>query len=93
MRNKILFFSFVTLILTANAAYSMPLAVKTSIVKFSLAMAGVAVSSLIIYLGLSVYNRIRENIQVELSPEEEILKTPKSKDEAVKFYIKKNKLR
>ena len=92
MKNKVIVTCLLT-VLTANAAYSMPLAFKTSIIKFSFAMAGVLVSSVIIYLGLTVYNKIRENSQAELSFEEEILKTPKTKDDAIRFYIKKNRLR
>lgn len=93
MKNKILSLITVITFLTANTAYSMPLAVKTSVLKFAYAMAGVVISSLVIYFGLTLYNKFKENIEPELSPEEEILRTPKTKESAIRFYIKKNKLR
>ncbi len=92
MKNKFLSLALVMNV-TVNAVYAAPLAFKTSIMKFACAMGGVLLSSVIIYLGLTVYNKIVENSHAELSPEEEILRTPKSKDDAIRFYIKKNKLR
>ena len=91
MKNKI-FLTFLTIILTANAGFSLPLSVKNVVVKFSYAMGGVLVSSLLIFLALSIYNKLKTNNIGETS-EEEILKTPKTKDDAINFFIRKNRLR
>ena len=56
-------------------------------------MGGVVISSLLIFVGLTVYNKIRAGMISEISAEEEVLKTPKSKDDAIKFFIRKNRLR
>lgn len=92
MKNKIILTLF-TVLLTANAGFCLPLSVKSTIIKFSFAMCGVVISSLLIFLGLTVYNKIHSGSKAELSAEEEVLKTPKSKDDAIKFFIRKNRLR
>ena len=56
-------------------------------------MCGVVISSLLIFVGLTIYNKIRSNITGDLTFEEEVLKTPKTKDDAIKFFIRKNRLR
>lgn len=66
-------------------------AMSTAITKFLLAMGGVALSSIIIYTGLTVYNKFFVRNKSH-SIEDEILKTPKTVDDAVKFFIQKNKL-
>ena len=66
-------------------------AMSTAITKFALAMGGVVLSSIIIYLGLTVYDKFFVRNRRH-SIEEEILKTPKTVDDAVKFFIHKNKL-
>lgn len=55
-------------------------------------MGGVALSSIIIYVGLTLYNKFFVTPKYPHSPEEEILKTPKTKEEAINFFINKNKL-
>lgn len=55
-------------------------------------MGGVALSSIIIFTGLTVYNKFFVKQQRPHSLEEEILKTPKTTEEAIKFFINKNKL-
>lgn len=55
-------------------------------------MGGVALSSIIIFAGLTVYNKFFVKQQRPHSLEEEILKTPKTTEEAIKFFINKNKL-
>ena len=55
-------------------------------------MGGVALSSIIIFAGLTVYNKFFVKQQRPHSPEEEILKTPKTTEEAIKFFINRNKL-
>ena len=64
---------------------------STAITKFALAMGGVVLSSVIIYIGLTLYNKFFVQVRRH-SIEDEILKTPKTVDDAVKFFIQKNKL-
>ena len=91
MKNKLLY-TILALLLTVNAGYCVPASVHGAVVKFSYAMAGVVISSLIIYVGLTVYNKFFAGFRVHITPEEEILKTPKTKTEAINFYIRKNRL-
>ena len=67
--------------------------VKATAIKFILAMGGVVVSTFIIFVGLSVYNKFfveRKNLKFN---KDDSLSTPSSVDDAVIFFIKKNKLR
>lgn len=85
-----------TLLLTTNAGFcaqqTRTVAVNDLIIKFTVAMVGVIVASVVIWLGLAVYNKILAGKNME-SYEDDILKTPKTVDDAVKFFIKKNRLR
>lgn len=92
MKNRV-YFTFLMLIFSANAAFSIPLALKDAIVKFSLAMGGVIASSVLIFFGLSVYNKIREKNNNEYLHEEDALKTPKTTEDAIEFFIRKNRLK
>lgn len=93
MKNRI-FLTFLILFCCSNAVYSVPLAVKSAVVKFSFAMLGVVISSVAIWLGLLIYNKIRDNLsESSVQVEDEGLKTPKNKDNAINFYIRKNRLR
>ena len=56
-------------------------------------MGGVVISSLLIFVGLTIYNKIRSGLTGDLTPEEEVLKTPKTKESAIQFFIRKNRLR
>lgn len=91
MKNKIIL--LITILLSTNAGYTMPASAHEVMIKFSIAMIGVLASTVAIFVGLSIYNKIRNNLGINLSPEEEILKTPKTKDEAIKFFIRKNKIK
>lgn len=94
MKNKIIS-TILTLILTANVGLceqTRTSALHTTVVKFGLAMGGVVLSSLIIYFGLTIYNKFFVKM-INLKYEEDALKTPKTTDEAVKFFIHKNRLR
>ena len=64
-----------------------------TIVKFIVAMAGVMLSSFVIYLGLTIYNKffVDKSLFPNNGPED-ILNTPKSVNEAVTLFIKRNKL-
>ncbi len=82
------------MILTANAGLceqTRSAGMSMAITKFVLAMGGVLLSSVIIYVGLTVYNKFFVKSRSH-SLEEEILKTPKTVDDAVRFFIHKNKL-
>lgn len=92
MKNKI-FSLVITLILTANAGFctqTRTVAISDLMIKFVIAMVGVMLASIIIWAGLAVYNKILSN-QKPAPAEEETLKTPKTIDEAVKFFISKNR--
>ena len=94
MKNKIIS-TILILILTANVGLceqAHASAMHTALVKFGFAMGGVVLSSLIIYFGLMIYNKYFVKM-INLKYEEDALKTPKTTDEAVRFFIHKNKLR
>ena len=64
-----------------------------AVIKFLKAMGGVALSSVIIFLGLSVYNKFFVYPRLDENSEDDVLKTPHSTEEALTFFIKKNKLK
>lgn len=89
-------FLLITLFLTTNAGFCETTArnavIHSAMIKFALAMAGVIISSIVIFAGLSIYNKFFVKSS-NLSPEEEIVKTPKTVEEAIKFFINKNRLK
>ena len=63
-----------------------------TIIKFLYAMAGVVISSFLIFGGLTIYNRIfGRNVNIS-NTANDVLRTPKTKEDAIIFFIKKNKL-
>jgi len=62
--------------------------------KFLVTMIGVVLSSIIIWAGLSIYNKffVKSNFQNGKLPEDTMY-TPKTIEEAVTFFIKKNRLK
>ena len=67
--------------------------VKATAVKFLMAMGGVVVSTFVIFWGLTIYNKLfveRKNVKFT---KEDSLSTPNTINDAVTFFIKKNKLR
>ncbi len=64
-----------------------------AVIKFLKAMGGVALSSFIIYAGLTIYNKYFVKPPLDGNSEEDVLKTPHSTDEALTFFIKKNKIK
>ena len=81
------------ILITALPAYCEPTTVvNNTITKFLYAMGGVVASSLIIYLGLTVYNRffIKKSAW---HPENNEFSAPTSTDEAIVSFIKRNRLR
>lgn len=101
MKNNILFYKLFIAILavflcTANNAYAaaLPPEVKTIAVKFTLAMLGVAVFSVVISVGLSLYNRFFVSSQIkDFKLSRDSLRTPVDKDEAFVMFITKNRLK
>ena len=95
MKNKIINTIFTFIFLTANAGLceqTRSAVMHNAIIKFGLAMGGVALSSIIIFVGLTIYNKFFFFFARPNSLEEEILKTPKTTEDAIKFFINKNKL-
>lgn len=89
MKNKI-FLLPILLLLTANKGLCVTApAVNAVAIKFIIAMAGVILSSLFIYFGLAMYNKYF----VKSQPDEDFTNSPKTVDDAVKFYINRNKLK
>ena len=67
---------------------------KTVMSKFGLAMGGVVAFSLILYIGLSLYNKFFVGEQIkDFKLRKDSLRTPADKDEAVMMFIAKNRLR
>ncbi len=65
----------------------------STIFKFLKVMGGVALSSVIIFAGLWIYNRfIVKDVVVEKPEERNTLATPKNIDSAIAFFIKRNKM-
>lgn len=82
------------ILITAVPAYSAPaVSVKQTAIKFLFAMGGVALSSFMIFAGLSIYNKFFVERRGMKFDKEDSLSTPNNIDDAVTFFIKKNKLR
>ena len=66
---------------------------QNTLIKFAITMCGVLLSCICIWAGLTIYNRFFVKTSTRrISPDDDILKTPKTIEEAVTFFIKKNKL-
>lgn len=73
-----------------------PISKRQIAMKFIFAMFGVVLSSLIIYIGLTIYNKIRSGITSTeithtLKGEDASLSTPENLSEAIKTFIEKTK--
>ena len=79
----------------AATPYKHPTSKRKLAKKFLLAMFGVAGSSLIIFAGLSIYNRVRENfLAVSQNKEREegsSLETPDNLTDAIKAFLDKTR--
>lgn len=81
------------ILLAALPAYSAEhISIKQTVLKFLYAMGGVAVSSVAIFAGLSLYNKYFAGRKANFNREDS-LSTPQTSEDAVTFFIKKNKLR
>lgn len=104
MKNKffksIKYAILVVLLCTANFAFAVNSAeasnipaMKTIAIKFVLAMLGVAFFSILIFVGLSLYNRFFVSREAkDFNLRRDSLKTPQDEDEAVLMFITKNRL-
>ena len=66
---------------------------ETIVSKFTLSMLGICVFSVIIYLGLTIYNRLFVSSQIrnyKIKPYS--LRTPSDTEEAIYMFIEKNRL-
>ena len=81
------------ILITALPAYSTP-TIKETAYRFLYTMGGVALSSIVIFLGLTIYNKILYNAnKIRPNEEQPSLRTPINVEEAVISFIKRNKLR
>lgn len=88
----------VVLLCTTNFAFaagaSHTAEIKTIAVKFVLAMLGVALFSILIFVGLSLYNKFFVASQIkDYKLGKDSLRTPRDIDEAVMLFITKNRLK
>ncbi len=91
---KTLIIPAAVIIVTALPGFcAQTVSLKQTAIKFLLAMGGVALSSVIIYAGLSVYNKFFVQHKSINFNKEDSLSTPDNVDDAVDFFIRKNKLR
>lgn len=78
-----------------NFAFKQPVSKRKIAKKFLLAMAGVGISSLILFLMLTLYNKLRENFtgnRIQPAQEDETpLETPGNLTDAVKTFLDKTK--
>lgn len=75
-------------------AYKQPISKKKIVFKFLIAMLCVAISSFVIYIGLTLYNRIRDGFvsQSNTSAEEEkSLDAPEDISDAIRTFLEKTK--
>lgn len=95
--NKILYAILVVLVCTTNFAYAKNpniAAIKTIAVKFSLAMIGVVLFSILICVGLSLYNRFFVAAQIkDFKLSKESMRSPRDEDDAIMMFITKNRLK
>ncbi len=98
MKNKIykLYMAVSAVFFTALPSFASKVTPEMKIImtKFGLAMGGVVAFSLILYIGLSIYNRFFVGEQIkDFKLRKDSLRTPADKDEAVMMFIAKNHLR
>lgn len=75
----------------AMPSYAAP-TINQVALKFIYAMGGVVLSSVIIFAGLTLYNRFFVTPKYTKN-DDATLKTPDNTEDAISFFIKKNKLR
>lgn len=81
--------------LAVAAGNAAPLTLKHTVVKFLIAMGAVAISSILLYVGLKIYNNIREkmpNAKNSAKSTRSEFDTPETVEDAVDFFINHNRL-
>lgn len=79
---------------TVVSPYKQPISKKKILKKFIFAMLGVLISSLVLYFGLTVYNKIREKIaepKIKDVEGETPLQSPADLEDAVRTFLDKTK--
>ena len=72
--------------------YKEPISKRKLAKKFLYAMGGVVVSSMALYIGLSIYNRVREGvIKTHSSDYTNTLNTPSNLKDSINIYLEKTK--
>jgi hypothetical protein len=73
-------------------ATKVPIGKRELAMKFLLAMLGVATSSVVIYVGLSMYNKfVYSGNKVVINEDDNEFKTPTNMKEAINIFLKKTK--
>ena len=98
---KILIICFLTLLFTptvianngtAETPFKEPVSKQQIIFKFLYAMGGVAVSSIILFVGLSAYNKVRNKlIKIPTNDYANTFNSPNNLKDAVNIYLEKTK--
>ncbi len=91
--NKVLVLAFVLVIAALPGYCAQTISIKQTAIKFLLAMGGVVLSSIVIYAGLTFYNHFFVDKRPSSFGKEDSLSTPDNIEDAVAFFIKKNKLK
>lgn len=77
---------------TADTPFKEPISTRQYAFKFLYAMGGVVVSSLILFVGLSVYNKIRSKVvKVATNDYANTFNSPTNLKDAVNIYLEKTK--
>ncbi len=78
---------------TETISYKQPISRRKIAKKFLLAMAGVGVSSVLLFLILSLYNKVREGVADKsiFAREGESLETPDNMADAIKTFLEKTR--
>ena len=83
--------------MTANTAFARPAfnpAIKSIITKYGLTMFGIAAFSILLFIGLSLYNRFFVVPRIkDANLNEDSLRTPADKEDAILSFITRNRLR
>jgi len=95
---NLLYAILVVLFCTTNFAFAQNstnmIILKSTAVKFTLAMLGIVGFSIIIFVGLSLYNKFFVDSRVkDYKLNRDSLRTPSDTDEAVMMFITKNRLK
>ncbi|MCI1274443.1 MAG: hypothetical protein LKG27_08465 [Clostridiaceae bacterium] len=73
-------------------AAAAPLTLRKTIIKFALSMGVVIVSAIVLYCILLIYKRIQNGKAAKMPQKRPTFETPQTTEEAVDFFINKNKL-